>query len=282
MHRHVLLVALLAGCGGSEAPSGPSTMEEAAAAKCPAVHLDRMNVDWILATGDPKTRLRIEKEGDAYTAYWVGGYFHHMALKGERREKDVRFEEIPSGNRKKGVEAGTTPKTVLYVEPSFKDCALQVYKAQIAGGKENAEPRPTEYLPFPDQGVTFSYYPATDVLFAGEAAKSKKAADKELEELGMAKADVPSGKVPVAVWSDATADGDPSCTYDMDLYFDDQLVPELSKLPAGEAKDGVRHWFHEWEAPFGGNHHFQMYRYRTCGDGARERIGIGALEAILM
>lgn len=257
-------------------------MEEAAAAKCPSVHLDRMNVDWITAAGDPKTRLRIVREGSDYTAYWVGGYFHHMALKGQRREQDVRFEEVPSGSRKAGVEAGTTPKTVLYVQPSYKDCALHVFKAQVAKGKEQAEPRPQEYLPFPDQGVVFSYEPATDVLFAGDAAKDKKKADAELAELGMAKADVPSGKVPVAVWSDAAADGDASCTYDMDLFFDDQMVADPVKVPAGEVKDGVRHWFYEWDAPYGGNHHFQVYRYRTCADGPRERIGIGALEAILM
>jgi hypothetical protein len=282
MRALLVSVVCLVACGGGESASGPTSMEEAAAAKCPAVHLDRMNVDWITAAGDPKTRLRIEKEGDRYTAFWVGGYFHHMRLDGKRRDTDVRFEEVPSGSRKASVEAGTTPKTVLYVEPSYKNCALNVYKAQVAKGKEQAEPKPQEYLPFPDQGVVFSYEPATEVLFAGEAATSKKKADAELEELGMAKADVPSGKVPVAIWSDAAADGDAACTFDMDLYFDDQLVPELTKLPAGEVKDGVRHWFHEWDAPYGGNHHFQVYRYRTCEGGPRERIGIGALEAILM
>ncbi|MCO4746026.1 MAG: hypothetical protein KC912_14620 [Proteobacteria bacterium] len=280
--RHLLALVFLTACGASDAPTGPTTMEGAAAEKCPSVHLDRMNIDWISATGDPKTRLRIDKTGDSYTAYWVGGYFHHMKLVGTRRDEDVRFVEEASGTRKAGVDAGTTPRTILYVEPSFKTCSLHIYKAQESGGKENAEPRPNEFLPFPDQGVTFSYLPSTDVLFVGDSAKSKKKADAELEELGQAKADVVSGKVPAAIWSDAAADGDAACTYDMDLYFDDQLVPELTKLPAGEVADGVRPWFHEWDLPYGGNHHLQIYRYRTCGGGERERIGIGALEAILM
>ena len=278
----VMWAIALAACGSAEAPSGPATMEEAAAAKCPAVHLDRMNVDWLVATGDPKTRLRIEKRGEDYTAFYVGGYFHHMRLDGTRREKDVRFVEQPSGSRKQPVESGQTPRQILYVEPSYKKCALLVYNAKEANGKEVADPKPIEFLPFPDQGVEFSYEPATDSLFLGDAASKWSAAQKQIEELGQPKADVVSGTVPVGIWSDAQADGEESCTYDMDLYFDDQKVTEVEPVPAGAVEEGRRHWFYEWNAPYAGNHHFQVYRYRTCGDGPRERIGIAAIEAILM
>ena len=106
-------------------------------------------------------------------------------------------------------------------------------------------------------------------------------ADKEVEELGDAKGDTSMGTVPVGMWSDVAADGDEACTYDMDLYFDGQAVAELQKIAAGEAKDGLRHWYHAWDAQFTGNHHFEMYRYRTCADAKRERIGIAGIEAIL-
>ena len=67
----------------------------------------------------------------------------------------------------------------------------------------------------------------------------------------------------------------------MDLYFDDLFVDELSPMPAGEVVDGQRQWFHTWEAPYTGNHHFEMYRYRTCAGGARELIAVAGLDAIL-
>ncbi|MBT3221573.1 MAG: hypothetical protein HN348_21030, partial [Proteobacteria bacterium] len=54
-----------------------------------------------------------------------------------------------------------------------------------------------------------------------------------------------------------------------------------AKVPAKEVKDGFRHWCFDFHAPYADNHHFQFFRYRTCGGGERELIGVAGIEAIL-
>ncbi len=271
-------------CTGGDTGPAIDPLEAAAAEKCPQVHLDRMDTDWVIESGDPKTRLRITKDGDAYKAYYVGGMFQAVELVGERREKDVRFVEVPSATRLEFEKKGQKKRrTLLFVEPSYRTCALNIFIGALEEDVENVPPKPTEFLVFPKtEGVTFTYQPWTEPLFVGEAAQKKDVADKQLEEIGAAKADVPMGdKVPVGMWSNASDDDDPGCTFDMDLYFDDQLVADLTKLPAGKVEDGMRHWYHEWNASYSGNHSFQMYRYRTCEAGERELMGRAGIEAIL-
>ena len=84
------------------------------------------------------------------------------------------------------------------------------------------------------------------------------------------------------MWSDAGADGDVGCRYTMDLYFDDRPVEGKQAIPAGKVERDHRHWFvPEWYAPFSGNHHFQIYRYRQCDSSDRALIGVACLDAVL-
>lgn len=257
------------GCTTEAPPEEPEVPEQ-----CKKIHIDRLAGDWVLVKGkraDPKTRLRFEADGAGYRAYYVGGFFDHRAMEVQKRAKDLKLTERTEGER----------KVRLYIEPSLESCSLKVNTGLVIGDKEQIEPRPVEFLEMPDQGVVFSYLPPTETLFLGKAAKNKKAADKEVESEAGPKVDHPRGAVVVGAWSDVKADGDPSCTYDMDLYFDDQLDAELSPKPAGKAADGQRHWTHTWDLPYTGNHNLELYRYRTCTDGKRELIGVAGVSAIL-
>lgn len=277
------IVGLLAcsGGGGAEAPE-PEVPEQ-----CRNVHVDKLAIDWLAVRGkaaDPKTRFRIEESAGGYDGVYIGGFFTKYAMKGEKRDKDVKFTEVPVGKRKEDYEAGTGSIVVAYLKPSLKDCAVQAFIGTVdKKGKEEVPPRGIELVPFPKQdGVEFTYAVADEPLFLGDAAKDAGVRDKQVEELGGPQPDHEMGTVPVGTFTSVEDDGDPACTYDMDLYFDHQKVTELSPKAAAEPVDGQRHWFHEWEAPFSGNHHFEIHRYRTCGDGNRERIGVAAVEAVLM
>jgi hypothetical protein len=37
----------------------------------------------------------------------------------------------------------------------------------------------------------------------------------------------------------------------------------------------------DWYAPYSGNHHFELYRHRSCGGGPRELIDVRCIEAVL-
>jgi len=271
---------MLAGCEAGEAPK---SLEELAAEKCPRVHLDRMEGDWLLFAGkaEPKNRMRIEREGDDITLYYVAGVFQKLRLKGERRDQDIQFTEIPTAARAQYVDRGEATLTRLYVTPAYKTCSLAVNLGTVTkDGKEQVSPKTVEFVAFPKTDVVFSYLPADAPLFVGKAAKDRKVAEQELKKNGAPSGEFQGNPVPLGLWSQATDDGDDSCTYDMDLYFDDQRDDKLTKVPAGDVKDGQRHWFHEWDADYGGNHYFEMLRYRTCG-GDRELIGVGASEVTL-
>jgi len=57
-------------------------------------------------------------------------------------------------------------------------------------------------------------------------------------------------KLPVGMFAQASADGPDSCTYDIHLYFDDVPVKDRQKVPAGDVKDGWRHWYvADWYSP---------------------------------
>ncbi len=283
-HLAIALGALaLTACSGSE-EEGPATLEEAATQKCPRVHMDRMEGDWVVSTGDVKTRLRILPEGEGYKVWYVGGFFSKLELEGVKRDDDLQLTELPRGGRAELIEAGSTEKRRMYLRPVLKTCSLHLEEGWVsADGKETIEPptKAKEFLPFPDGQKQFTYRPADEAIFFYDAAKDREVAEKQLEDLGGPLFEIEgSSAIPVGMWSRAEADGDASCTYDMDLYFDDQPVPGGQKLPAGEVEDGMRHWYHEWDANWSFNHNFEMYRYRTC-EGERELIAVAATEAVL-
>ena len=278
---YIAAMALM-GCGGpseetvAHAPDVPD--------QCKNVFLDKLDTDWIAMRGqspDPKTRIRIFKDGDDYGGYFVNRFFQKIVLKGEKRDSDVQFTELPNDDKAKRVAKGETDLVRMYVTPKLTDCALKTSIGTVNHkGKEKIPPQTFDFVAFPELEVHFTFDPPSRTLFVGDAAKDRAVADKQLAANGQASPEHEFGTIPVGMFSKAEDDGPESCTYDMDLYFDDQSVPELAAVPAGEVKDGFRHWYLDWEAPFSGNHHFEMYRYKTC-DGARERIDIADLEAIL-
>ncbi len=285
------LLPLLLACPQRDEPapkSGPSDLEAKAIEKgCPT--WSTLEGDYLLIHGsapDHKQRFQIFKDGDGFGMYYVDGGFTRRTMKGERRENDIRFTEIPDERKKQSFEAGQEPLRRVYVEPRLEKCALRVSRLNVqkADGKEAevGSPVPVEFVRFPKQ-QPISSQPCTEPLFLYEGASAWAKAKAQLDA-GGPRIDHPLGEaIPVAAFSTAGADGPDNCTYDMDLWFDDLPLPEGGKaLPAGAVKDGMRAWsVPAWKAPYSGNHHFEIHRYRTCDGGARERIGIACLEAVL-
>lgn len=288
-----LPLLLLAGCpqdDAAEAPTGPSEVEQQAIAKgCPT--MGTVAGDYLLVQGntpDHKYRFRIMDDGGQYAMWYTGGGFGARAMSGVKRETDIQFTEIPDARKQAAFEAGTEPLVRIYVEPRLDRCALRVSLLDVTSnaGKETEKGKPgfLEYVRFPKKQEIL-WQPCDGPAFIYDAAKDAKVADKQLSELGTPKPDGALGEaIPVAAWTDAAADGPDSCTYDMDLYFDDLPVQEGGQaVPAGAVKDGRRHWYvPAWKAPYSGNHHFTLQRYRTCDGGSRELIGVSCLEAVLM
>lgn len=287
------LLPLVLGCPESDTePEAPA--EDPRLEKCPKIHMDRMAGQWIKVQGkaaDHTYRFELSAQGTAepvqkYTMWYTGGGFTKRVLEGVRRDSDFKFTEVPSGKRKADFEAGEQAIVRLYVEPKLDKCALRVSELEVTmkEGKEVERPKPgfVEYLPFPE-GQPFTFRPCDGELFLAKAAKDKAVADKQLAELGGPDPATMLGEaIPVGTWSPVAEDGDPACTYDMDLYFDDRPVKDKQALPAGAPQGDFRPWYIEaWSAPYSGNHHFQIFRYRTCEGGERELIGVSCLEAVL-
>jgi hypothetical protein len=270
-------------CGGENAEPVEETPE--VPERCQHVFLDKLDADWIGMKGqtpDPKTRLRVFKDGqEGYGAYLVNGFFKKITLKGETRESDVQFTEVPSEAQAKRIAKGEATLVRMYVTPKLKDCALKTVIGTVDHkDKERISPVGFDFVAFPELEVTFTFEPANRTLFVGEAAKDRAVADRQMAQQGHASPEHEFGTIPVGLFSAAAEDGPEGCTFDMDLYFDGQSLPDRAAVSAGEVTDGFRHWFVVWDAPYSGNHHFEMYRFRTC-DGTRERIDIADLEAIL-
>lgn len=286
MNARPSLALLLLACGETgPAEPAPKSLEEQAAEKCPRVHLDKLAGDWVLGTGDVKTRMRVVDQGGETLLWYTDPAFsnHRLELVGTKRDKDWQFEERPSGKRAKLIEAGGEEKKRVYVAPKLQRCRLEVYAGTVdAAGKETMPPKGKDFAMFPDApGVTFSFAPFAEPLFVGEAAKGKAAADQQLAEQGEPKPDVDRGSILAAAYSVEGADGDPSCTFTATAFFDGQAVEGAAEVPAAPPADGVRVWSYTFEAPYTGNHALELHRYRTCG-GKKELIAVAGLDAILL
>lgn len=274
------------GCGPGEPP--PKSLEELAAEKCPRVSHDaaKMTGDWILAAGNPKTRMRLLRDGDRTLMWYVDPSFsnHKLELVGTARDKDWRFDEVPVGRRKITVDAGGEPLKRVYLQPRLKSCAMEVFTGTVDDkGREVLPPRPKEFLQWPEgQNVVFSFAPHRELLFVGEAAADKAKADAQIAATGSPAFEAAMGKVPVGFWSDAAADGDAACTFTFDAYFDDMPVEGAGEQPAGEVVDGKRHWTYTFDAQFSGNHGFELHRYRACAGGPRELIAVSGADVALL
>ncbi len=284
MTRLVLPVSVLAAllaCGAPEAAPEP---EDAASAKCPRVHMDKLAGDWILSTGDTKTRFHIEETAGG-TVMWIADPSfsnHKLELAGTRREKDWQFDEVPRGKRKAMIAAGGERLKRVYVTPKSRKCSLEIYQGAVdAAGAEVLAPQPREFLQFPEgSGVVFTYRPHDEPLFIGEAALKPAVADQEMASQGEPSYASPAGAIPTTAWTAADADGGEGCTFDLDAWFDDQPVEGGQNVPAGAPVDGRRPWSFTFQAPYTGGHRLEVHRYRTCG-GARELLAVAGLEVLL-
>jgi hypothetical protein len=116
----LLLLTLVACSGGTNNPK--ESAAEPVNAKCPNVHIDRLATDWIISTGDPKNRMRILETGSGYTAWLTDGFFVKREFAGVKRDGDVRFTELPSGNRKTRIENDEETLVRFYAKPTLSKC----------------------------------------------------------------------------------------------------------------------------------------------------------------
>lgn len=291
----LILLSLVVACGDAEPQEAAST-EDPRLAKCPKIHLDRMAGQWIHVNGkaaDPGHRFELiagastGSEVGTYEMWYVGGGFTKLEMDGVRRSTDFQFTERKQGKRGELYDKAEGTLVRLYVEPKLDKCALRISEVELVNkdGAETERPKVgfTEYLPMPE-GQTLTFRPCDDPLYLGKAATSWSVASKQLATLGGPDPAYQLGDaIPVGAWVADPAGEPAGCTYDMDLYFDDQTVKEGGKaLPAGQVTDGKRSWLVPgWKAPYSGNHHFEIYRYHTCS-GARELMGVSCLESVLM
>lgn len=266
----------LAACNTEPPPPEEPEVPE----QCKKIHIDKLAGDWVRVKGnsaDPKVRMRVEDDGaGSYRIWYVDGFFGHHEMVVDKRERDLKLTQKDATAAPGG---GPARKVRLYVEPRLQKCALEVHTGFEVDGKEQIDPKTVEFVEFPKTDAVFTYLPSDSRLHLGDAATKRKAAEKELADEAGPKTDHPMGAVPVGAWTKAAEDGDASCTFDMDLYFDDQLQADISPATP-EVKGEWRNWAHTFEAPYSGNHHFQIYRYKTCG-GERELLGVSAISAIL-
>ncbi len=289
----ILASVILGACKEEPPPPPPED-------PCPHIGLDVMAGDWIKVQGskaDHRTRFRITGDPDNYSATLVAGFWTKITMEGKKRESDWVFEEVMDGNFLQQYRTGYRTKYRMYVEPYKKTCSLRTVIATVEikeDGKEKEKPRTPgfeEFLQDPKQ-VEFTYQKPDGFLFLREAASNRSTAEAQLGQFeGYPKPETQLGEaIPVGVFTEASADGPEGCSYTFDLYFDDRPYTGRrdnpsdaagKNLSASAVKSGYRHWYvPAWYAPYGGNHHFEMYRYRSCG-GERELIGINDLEAVL-
>lgn len=285
----MLLSTAVTGCGDED-------KDEAAAAPDvdPRFTLDGLTGRWIRVNGNAPSkehRFEVHKSGKTTELWATNGGWTKRRMVGEQRASDWKFTEVLPEAEAAKWKSGARAKTRFYLKPEPAKGSWRITELEVAndGGNEVEKQKGQfqEYVPFPDK-YDFTFRPCDGALFLGDAAKDPAKAAKEVEEEGGPFPGHALGEaIPVGIFLDAAADGDASCTYDMDLFFDDLPAKgkddtPRAKVPAGEVVDGKRPWLvADWYAPFGGNHHLQIYRYRTCSGGDRELIGVQCVEAVL-
>ncbi len=276
------LLALTA-CDSQTATEAP----EATADPCPDISLEGLPGQYLKwsGTADHTRRIEIRNDGGTWEGWFVDGGFTKKRMSGTQRTDDVAFTEVLSDADEARFQSGARDKTRLYFQPFKKKCTIRVVQAKVkmTDGQETEQQQGAgfqEYVALPEQ-YTFTFRPADETLFLGRAASDEKIAAAQLARSGTAEPATDLGEaIPVGLWTDAAADGADDCTYSMDLFFDDQPVEGKTDVPVTTVKNGRRHWYAEWFAPYSGNHIFEMYRYKTCG-GSKDLIAVAAIEAIL-
>jgi len=281
--RAILLLLLSIGCGEE-----PKDDAAASNSKCPRIGMDTLEGRWVRvagSAGDTTSRFEIHRDDQGYTGWFILGNFERIATRGVARTSDVAFTQVLNASEEKLYTAGKLQKRRIYVMPRQKSCSLKVTQVKVGmsvGAEQEMSMRSREeYLPFPE-GQPFAFRPCDEHLYIGKAALKRSIANWQKGTHNAPERSHKLGKkIPLAAWTDAASDGDASCTFDMDLWFDDRPMKDHQAVPAGKVKKGTRHWLiQEWYAPYSGNHHFQAYRYKTC-NGKRELIAVNCLDAML-
>ncbi len=283
-----LWLGLGAGCGDNEPPV------EAAPAVDPKFQLDALSGKWIRVDGrkgDHTHRFEWFRAGSTTELWYTNGGFTKRRMVGELRASDWKFTEQLSASDEAQWKAGNRTLARLYVVPRPEAGGLRVTEFEVGwkDGKEVEKAKGTfqEYVSFP-ASVDFSFRPCDGPLFLGKAATDPTLAARQLAETGAPHPATTLGEaIAVGVWTDTAADGEASCTYDMDLYFDDRPAEngdgsKRMAVGANTVRDGKRFWgVEDWYAPYSGNHHLQVFRYRTCAGSERTLLGVQCLESIL-
>ena len=286
----MVALGLLCGCADQDTPASAP----AAAPADDAFALEKLDGKWIRidgSRGDHTHRFAWHRDGGETELWLTNGGFTKRRMTGELRSADWRFTEVLSEAEDARWKRGDRSRARLFIKPKPASGGLQVTEVEVSwkDGKESEKPKGTfqEYVPFPES-TPFSFRPCDGPLFLGKAATDPAEATRQLKEEGGAFPGHALGPaIPVGIHLDAAMDGAESCTFDMDLYFDDRPAEDgagavQKSVPAGAVVDGKRAWVvPEWYAPYSGNHHLQIYRYRTCDGGARELLGVQCIEAVL-
>jgi hypothetical protein len=241
--------------------------------------------DWMWARGtaavpqpDTHYRVRFSREGDTVKALYVHD-LDRWEMTGTRREMDWMFtsDVLLSADEveafKKGNEDGERRLTTHAYLSIDKQCHVDWtdgYTTWVEGQEsERTDGLGRKRLAPVSDSTVFSYAPCTEKLLAAEANNSARAAQKMVDE----------GVVPLltgdsanlVAWTDAATDGDASCTFTFDYYWDG-LQKKLGRTTAKVSGDH-RKWTHHIDLSFIGSHDVTFERFRTCGEGERELIG---------
>ncbi len=247
--------------------------------------IDNPTGDWMWARGtssvpqpDVNYRVRFVKDGDTVEALYVHD-LDRWQMTGTRRETDWLFTSdvlLPADEAeafKTGNEDGEkrfSTHAYLSIDDQCHVDWTDGYTTFVAGAEsERTDGLGRKRLAPVSESTVFSYAPCTEKLLAAEANNSQRAAQTMIDEGVVPLLTGDSGTL--VAWTDAAADGDPSCTYTFDYYWDGQQK-DLGRTTA-QIKGDHRRWTHRIDLTFIGSHPVTFERYRTCGEGDRELIG---------
>lgn len=240
--------------------------------------------DWMWARGsstapqpDTHYRIRFTRVGDVLKAWYVRD-LERYELTGQRRELDWLFVsdvlvDDPEGFKRtnENPEARFQVSAYLSIDRQCHVDWTDEYVTYL-GGQESKKPDPMGRKTLAPVGdaTRFSYQPCTEPVVAAEGAGSYRAAQTMVD----------SGAVPLltgsrgtlAAWTDAAADGEGTCNYSFDYFWDGLLKDE--GVATTQVVEEHRTWKHSIDLSFIGSHDVTFERYRACGSVERELIGV--------
>lgn len=282
----MVLVLVVVGCSLLGCP--PREEESPTVDPCKEIFdIENPAGSWMWARGTsatpmPDTNYRIQffMDGDAVKAWYVHDQ-ERYELTGTRRETDWLFQGGPLRTDAEvaaahAAAADAEPKVRAHAYLSIdKICHVEWtdgWTGRSADGAdhERMDPLGKKTLAPVGADTVYSYHPCDGLVSAGKGAKSAEAA-QELLDAGEAPI-VDGNRGTFVAWSDAAADGGDDCTYSFDYFWDGWRKAE-GLTTVEKAGDG-RKWTHSIELNFVGSHEVTFERYRSCGGGDKELIGV--------